>query len=227
MHGRSGLCSTAAYAGYSAASAMPLFLLKRCRPSSLTLCGGVGGGVCGARTAARQRGADDPGRHRHARVDRRAREASSAWTSRRCSAMPTGSAACCAAHTAQSIAYDTPTGELIAERLQVTLPLAAAGDGADGGGRARAAVSTPRRATTALGDVGVMALASWASRMPELLVRDPADPAVRGEAAMGQRRRLSGLERGRRRRAVGRACKALLLPARGAGGGAGRDPGAL
>ncbi|MEO7850958.1 MAG: ABC transporter permease [Rubrivivax sp.] len=28
-------------------------------------------------------------------------------------------------HTAQSISYDTPTGELIAERLQVTLPLAA------------------------------------------------------------------------------------------------------
>ena len=35
-----------------------------------------------------------------------------------------GSAACCAAHGATSYAYDTPTFDLIAERLQVSLPLA-------------------------------------------------------------------------------------------------------
>jgi peptide/nickel transport system permease protein len=49
--------------------------------------------------------------------------------------------------TARSISYDTPTAELIAERLQVTLPLAVLAMGltmvlALGLG------STPRRATT-------------------------------------------------------------------------------
>ena len=43
-------------------------------------------------------------------------------------------------------------------------------------------------------------------RDPELLVRDPADPAVRGEAAVVLGRRLSGLERRRRRRPAGRRC---------------------
>ena len=43
-------------------------------------------------------------------------------------------------------------------------------------------------------------------RDPELLVRDPADLAVRGEAALVLGRRLSRLERRRRRRPAGPAC---------------------
>jgi peptide/nickel transport system permease protein len=50
--------------------------------------------------------------------------------------------------TARSISYDTPTAELIAERLQVTLPLAVLAMALTLALALAAGVSTPRRATT-------------------------------------------------------------------------------
>ena len=99
--------------------------------------------------------------------------------------------------TAQELsAYDTPTAELIAERLQVTLPLALLAMALTVVLALSLGVFAASRHNR-LGDVGVMARQPARHRDPELLVRDPADPAVRGAAAVGQRRRLPGLDRGR------------------------------
>ena len=110
-----------------------------------------------------------------------------------------------------SIAYDTPIAQLIAERLVVTVPLA----------------SLAMVLTTALAlALGLFAAAAprprrrrrrderepGRHRAAELLVRDPPHLAVRGEAALVLRRRLSRLEHGDGGGA-GPALRALVLPA--------------
>ncbi len=110
-----------------------------------------------------------------------------------------------------SIAYDTSIAALIGERLVVTVPLALMA----------MALTTVLAFSLGLfaaarhgkaGDVGVMSISQLGIAMPELLVRDPADLAVRGEAALVLGRRIPGLARGRRRRHRA-GLQALVLPA--------------
>ena len=68
-------------------------------------------------------------------------------------------------HTAQSISYDTPTGELIAERLQVTLPLAALSMAFTVIVALAAGVYAASRHNR-LGDVGVMAASQLGIAIP-------------------------------------------------------------
>jgi len=68
-------------------------------------------------------------------------------------------------HTAQSISYDTPTGELIAERLQVTLPLAALSMALTVVVALAAGIYAASRHNR-LGDVGVMAASQLGIAIP-------------------------------------------------------------
>ena len=68
--------------------------------------------------------------------------------------------------TAQSHSYDTPTAALIAERLQVTLPLARDGDGAHGADRHLALGVFAAARQNRAGDVGVMALSQLGIAVP-------------------------------------------------------------
>jgi len=125
--------------------------------------------------------------------------------------------------TAQSISYDTPTAELIAERLQVTLPLALLAMGLT----VALALSLGLYAASRhnrLGDVGVMAASQIGIAIP-ISGRDPAHPALRGAAAVGQRRRFSGLGRRRHRRPDGAEHGRRPEGAGVAGGVAGPRPG--
>ena len=123
-----------------------------------------------------------------------------------------------------SIAYDTPIAQLVGERLVVTVPLALMAMALTTALAFSLGLFAAARHGRA-GDVGVMAASQIGIAMPELLVRDPADLAVRGEAALVLGRRLSRLERRRRRRRRPGAARA------GPAGGrarrrAGGDPGA-
>ena len=119
-----------------------------------------------------------------------------------------------------SHAYSSPVAELIGERLRRHRAAGADGDGADDRRSRSAPASTPRRATTSSATSADGPVAAR-HRDPELLVRDPADPVVLGEAALVLGRRLSGL--GRRRLAGVQGAAAAGGLARG---GAGGDPGA-
>jgi hypothetical protein len=104
-----------------------------------------------------------------------------------------------------STAYDTPITQLIGERLRVTVPLALLAMAlttalAFSLGLFAAAPTRPRRRRRHHGGE------PGRHRHPELLVRDPADPRVLGEAALVLGRRLSRLERRGRRRGRGRRC---------------------
>jgi hypothetical protein len=125
---------------------------------------------------------------------------------------------------ATSISYDTPTAELIAERLQVTLPLAADGDERSRCSALAAGVYAASRHNR-LGDVGVMAASQIGIAIPNFWFAILLILLFAVKLQWVRCRRLSGLARRRRRRPVGRPEGAAAAGAV-AGDGAGRDPGA-
>ncbi len=184
--------------------------------------GRIGGRLRGARAAAGQRGRSDPRRLGDRRIAGRAERRSSASTARPLARYADWVGGLLRGETARSISYDTPTAELIAERLRVTLPLALLAMAITtvlALGARRLCRVAPQPAGRRRRDGGQPAR----HRDSQLLVRDPADPAVRGAPAMGQRRRLSGLDRRRGRRTRRRPGGADPAGDR-AGAGAGGDP---
>ena len=125
------------------------------------------------------------------------------------------------ATSAPAVAYDTPIGALIVERLAVTVPLAL-----------MAMTLTAVLALVLglfaashhnrLGDVGVMTASQIGIACAQLLVRDPADPGVRRCGCAGFR--PAAFRAGATIR--GRAVKALILPAVALAVVQGGDPGA-
>ena len=205
-------------------TAIGLFLLKRFASFVVTLACRLAGRLRGARPAAGQRRRGDARRERHAARRSQALASKLGLDRPAPRALPrTGWAACsrcdlgqqpCLRHADRradrASAWPSPC------RWRCWRWLLTHGARA-GRRRLRRVAPQPRRRPRRDGRQPAR------HRGAELLVRHPAGPAVRGEAALVPGRRLPRLDRRRRRRPVGRPARAAAAGDR-AGGGAGRHP---